>query len=351
MELRTLPQMGQSPDPFTAVDVELLDENATLECDLYRRIPGSDHVLFLSRQCPFAADLWVTVREAHIRHLYVMRQETIAFVPYVLSRLEHALADAHTPIEHRATVALQSASFLLEGMIDGTHPDTISGLRDVVAATLDLAAEHYSALRAMMALTRQDRYARNHSLNVGVWGMSLAVMWGKTCEPPRAQQAAGWLASLVHGLFLHDIGKLRIPEEVLNYPGRYQPHHWAAMKQHPELGVKILEEAGFSDPVVLAVVLQHHERNDGSGYPQGLRSDRIAFEAKICTIADVFDALTNKRAYRDQSNTFGALGIMIDEMRQEFDPVLFEAFIRLFDDLTWARSTGRAPADDTDGQA
>jgi len=323
-------------DPFTPVDVAMLHENAMLDCDLYRRIPGREYVLFLSKKSPLASDLWTSVRDSRVRQLYVIRDESSALVPYVLGRLESTLSDSRTPIEERSSVTLQTAAFILDNVMDVACADAIEGLRTVVTSTLRLAAEDHAALHALLTLTRGDRYTGNHSLNVGVWGMALAVMWRGTLPPAEAQQSEEWLASLTHGLFLHDIGKLMIPEEVLNYPGKYEPQHWAIMKQHPELGVKVLQEAGFVDPVVYTVVLQHHERNDGRGYPRGLQAEGIAFEAKVCTVADVFDALTTRRIYREPCTAFQALGIMIDEMRQEFDPMLFETFIRLFDAFTWA---------------
>jgi len=327
-------------DPFTPVDVTLLHENATLDCDLYRRIPGREYVLFLSKQCPLASGLLASVRESRIRQLYVMRDESSGLISYVLGRLESTLSDTDTPTEERASAALETASFILDSVMDAACTETIAGLRSVVTATLKLAAEDYAALHALLTLTRGDRYTGNHSLNVGVWGMALAVTWCSTLPPPDAQQPEEWLASLTHGLFLHDIGKLMVPEAVLKYPGRYEPQHWAAMRQHPEFGVQILQGAGFVDPIVYAVVLQHHERNDGCGYPHGLRAEGISFEAKVCTIADVYDALTTKRVYREPCTAFQALEIMIGEMRQDFDSVLFETFIRLFDAPTWTRGPG-----------
>jgi len=322
-------------DPFTPVDTRLLEEDATLECDLYRRIPGRGYVMFLSSQCPLASELWASLRRSHIRRLYVKREDTVAFVPYVLARLQLALSKLETPIVERAGVALESVTFLLESLMGRPQPEMVGALKDVVEATLDLATQDASALHVLMQHTRVERYAPNHSLNVGIWGTALALMVHRRRVGDRAQEGDGWLVSVGHGLFLHDIGKVLVPADVLQYPGKYRPQHWAIMRQHPEFGIRVLQETGLADPIVHSIVLQHHERNDGSGYPRGLRSDRISLEAKICTVVDVFDALTSKRAYREPCQTYDALRTMIDEMRQEFDPLLFETFIRLFEGATW----------------
>ena len=322
-------------DPFTPVDTRLLEEDATLECDLYRRIPGRGYVMFLSSQCPLASELWASLHSSGIRRLYVRREDTLALVRYAMARLESTLSQLETPIAERAAVALDTAAFLLESLMGRPQAEMIGALRDVVEATLDLATQDATALHTLMRVAREDRYAGNHSLNVGIWGTALSLMVRRRGVGDHAQQGDAWFTSVGHGLFLHDIGKVLVPPDVLYFPGKYRPQHWAIMRQHPEFGIKILKEAGLADPIVHTIVLEHHERNDGSGYPRGLRSDRIAFEAKICTIVDVFDALTSKRAYREPCETYDALRTMIDEMRHEFDPLLFETFIRLFEGATW----------------
>ncbi len=102
------------------------------------------------------------------------------------------------------------------------------------------------------------------------------------------------------------------------------------MKKHPEEGYKILEKFGEVSEEIELIVLQHHERHDGNGYPRGLKEDQIHMYAKICSISDVFDALTSYRKYKEKFSTFDALKIIKNEMNKNFDPELFEKFARLF---------------------
>jgi HD-GYP domain-containing protein (c-di-GMP phosphodiesterase class II) len=92
----------------------------------------------------------------------------------------------------------------------------------------------------------------------------------------------------------------------------------------------MLQKFGVLSEEIAAIVLQHHERNDGKGYPLGLKGDKIHTLSKICTIADVFDALTSQRPYRTSKSSFHALGIMQNEMKHEFDGEFFAQFVRLF---------------------
>lgn len=128
-----------------------------------------------------------------------------------------------------------------------------------------------------------------HSLNVAL----IARAIGKWCKMGRAE-----LDTLTVAGLLHDIGKTQIPEEVLNKPGKYTDEEWALVKSHPMLGYKVLKGRDFDKSITLAA-LQHHERADGSGYPRGLVDDEIDDVASVIAIADVYDAMTAFRSYRD----------------------------------------------------
>ncbi len=128
-----------------------------------------------------------------------------------------------------------------------------------------------------------------HSLNVAL--ISRAI--GKWLRLPRTELDVLTLAGL-----LHDIGKTEIPEEILNKPGRYTDEEFKLVQSHPLLSNKILKGKGFDTRITLAA-LQHHERQDGSGYPRGLTSDEIDDFASIVAIADVYDAMTAARSYRN----------------------------------------------------
>jgi response regulator RpfG family c-di-GMP phosphodiesterase len=107
-------------------------------------------------------------------------------------------------------------------------------------------------------------------------------------------------AVLMHAAPMHDIGKIATPDAVLLKPGRLTPEEWEVMKQHPTVGLQILD--GSQRPILKAAAViahQHHEKWDGSGYPQGLKGDQIHPYARIVAVADVFDALTHERCYKE----------------------------------------------------
>lgn len=124
---------------------------------------------------------------------------------------------------------------------------------------------------------------------------------------------------------LHDVGKIRVPAEVLNKPGKLSAIEWALMRAHPEVGVELLVGIEFPWDVI-PVVRSHHERWDGRGYPHGLEGDAIPYSARILTLADVYDALTSERSYKPALTREEALAIMRLDVGGQFDPALFEHF-------------------------
>jgi putative nucleotidyltransferase with HDIG domain len=123
---------------------------------------------------------------------------------------------------------------------------------------------------------------------------------------------------------LHDIGKLHTPREILNKPGRLTDEEFAVIKRHPDDGVEMLRE--IDDQAIRAMVRHHHERIDGSGYPDGLRGDEIPVGARIIAVADTFDAMTCNRAYRRAGSHKRALDVLHEEAGRQFDPEVVAAF-------------------------
>lgn len=126
---------------------------------------------------------------------------------------------------------------------------------------------------------------------------------------------------------LHDIGAVGIPESVFSKTGDLTDYEWELVKRHPVIGAEILR--GSPSPLLQAgeiIALTHHERWDGSGYPYGLKGEEIPLSGRICALADVFDALTTRRSYKNEISTDEAAQLIIDSADQLFDPDLVDVF-------------------------
>ncbi|MBB4867703.1 putative two-component system response regulator [Pseudomonas nitritireducens] len=133
---------------------------------------------------------------------------------------------------------------------------------------------------------------------------------------------------LLNAAPMHDVGKIGIPDAILQKPGRLEDHEWAVMRQHPEIGARIIGE--HDSPLLTlarSIALTHHERWDGTGYPNGLRGEEIPVEGRIVAIADVFDALTSVRPYKPAWSVEDAVELLRREKGSQFDPQLVELFL------------------------
>ena len=128
---------------------------------------------------------------------------------------------------------------------------------------------------------------------------------------------------------MHDIGKIGIPDDILLKPGRFEPHEWEVMKTHATIGGKLLE-GDDSDLLLMAreIALTHHEKWDGSGYPNGLSGEDIPIAGRIAALSDVFDALTSERPYKKAWTVEAAVDLIKENSEKHFDPALVKVFLR-----------------------
>ncbi len=172
-----------------------------------------------------------------------------------------------------------------------------------------------------LAIDAKDQYTHQHILRVQRYAVAIAKHMGLT---------GAELEGVNTGALLHDIGKLGVPEYILLKPGPLTEEEFAKIKKHPEIGAAILDPVEFPWPV-LPVVKYHHEKWDGTGYPEGLAGENIPRTARILAVADVYDALTSSRSYRTAWTHERALGVIKKDVGTHFDPVVVEAFMEIIE--------------------
>jgi diguanylate cyclase (GGDEF)-like protein/putative nucleotidyltransferase with HDIG domain len=176
-----------------------------------------------------------------------------------------------------------------------------------------------------MAIDAKDQITHGHIRRVQQYAVSLARHLGITDS---AQISAIEAASL-----LHDMGKLAVPEYILNKPGKLTPAEFERMKLHASIGADILSAIEFPYPVV-PIVRHHHENWDGTGYPEGLHSTAIPIGARILSVVDCFDALTSDRPYRPRMSDSEAIRILLSRRGSMYDPAIVDAFIAIHTSVT-----------------
>lgn len=183
---------------------------------------------------------------------------------------------------------------------------------------------HLATIEALaLAIDAKDQTAQNHVGRVQIYATGLARAIGMSDEEVQAVKTAA---------LLHDIGKLAVPEHILAKPGPLTPEEFQKVRIHPQVGAAIIANVPFPYPVA-PLVLSHHERWDGRGYPAGLKGEEIPLGARILCLVDYFDALTSDRPYRRPLPIEAAVALLEQEAGHALDPKLVEAFLRILPEL------------------
>lgn len=230
------------------------------------------------------------------------------------STLQEELVEAR-----EATRELEEATGeIIRDLRDGKNLD-LDRLKDSLALMINSIVRNPEAMAWLAKLKSKDSYTYHHSLGASIWAATFARHLGL----PRRE-----IEELALGGILLDIGKTRLPEELLQATDRLSSEQMHEMQKHVDYSVELLESAGDVDQKILAMVATHHERFDGSGYPQGLRGEEIPLFGRIASIVDTYDAVTSIRPYATPMSPHGAVGMLYEWRGIEFQPELVEQFIQ-----------------------
>ena len=211
-------------------------------------------------------------------------------------------------------VTMWGSTLILTGYLMGTLCDhrnaQVRELRDTYDGVLMLLRHFIS----------KDQYTENHSYRVSVYAARIAE---------RLHMSADRVEDVRAAALLHDIGKLEISRELLYKAARLTKDEFEQVQRHVDRGVDLLETVGGSLRRILPIILAHHDKFDGSGY-HPLRGDEIPLEARVISVADVYDALTSDRPYRKAMSPFEAKEILLKGTGTDFDPVVIDAFVDAF---------------------
>jgi HD-GYP domain-containing protein (c-di-GMP phosphodiesterase class II) len=210
----------------------------------------------------------------------------------------------------------------------------VAGLEEVVASIAADVSSCEDAAVALADLAAADAYTLQHSIDVTVVGLLVAKRvfrdygWIDFRGDRKFTRLDEKLTRIGMGLLLHDIGKITIPTPILNKKGKLTPEEWELVRGHPRAGLELLS-SDLIGAAVKGVVRSHHERWDGSGYPDGRSGSDIYQFARIAAVADVFDAVTSERPYRAAQPPHVGVEIVVEGSGTSFDPEVAEAFGRV----------------------
>lgn len=215
--------------------------------------------------------------------------------------------------------AQKTAKAIMSGLRIGRALD-LNNARTVVNQCVDSVLRNENALLLLTKIKHQDEYTAEHCINVSI----LCAAFGK-----HLGLLEGEIRTLALCGLLHDVGKTRIPNDVLNKPGALTPKEFDIMRQHTTHGRSILMSVSHSLNTAVDVAFSHHERMDGQGYPRGLKAQQIPYFAKIVSLVDTYDAITSTRVYDKGRASMQALEIIHKHRGSQFDEELADAFIQM----------------------
>jgi len=288
--------------------------------DVY--LKGRDgYVLFAGKSLPFEEKMLSKLESVYIKNVYINESDEIFYSEYLGKNLSKFANNDSLGRDEKSKLMYDSARSVMKGLFEKDDlPEAIADVKVAAEAIMDNVLTDEKAFLSLVKASSYDYYTYTHCINVAIYSIGI----GKFMGLPQDE-----LKALASGAALHDVGKSQVDPEVLNKQGKLDDNEFKHIKQHASFGFDILKQTtGEVDNRVLSAVRHHHEKLDGSGYPDGIKGGDISTFAKIVAIADVFDALNTKRCYKDPMSTFETLTFMKNNMSEHLDVDILKSFIR-----------------------
>lgn len=284
--------------------VDRLMDNSTTDFDVFIRI--SDHLILYgaSGYRWFRRELTDLLRNG-VQEFLIRSEDQSRAKMYTQIHSLPAI-EKNLPPAQRIINIEQIGSEFTKALYSGEiTPATIEKAKTIADSLLDCIAEDKRCVQALTMLGDHDYYTYSHSMRVASFSVVIAMNMGLT--------DVDQLKEIVLGSMLHDLGKKDVPLYLINKPGALTEDEWKVFKAHPESGHQWMSGI-LKSTVPSEIILHHHEKNDGSGYPHGLDRHSLLPEVQIATMADVFDALTSSRSYQNKRSRFEALDFIRHNM-------------------------------------
>ncbi|MGE3779657.1 MAG: HD-GYP domain-containing protein, partial [Pirellulaceae bacterium] len=309
-----------SHDDYVAVSASMLVPSKLCGVSLYTRDDTASPMrLFRGPDFPITQQDLDALSASGRKKLFVSATEHRQFQSYLRENLDGSLKDESLSITQRFDMLNEVVRDVLgESFQRGDMDQTVSQTAELGKRTVDMICRDDTVASELCGVLYHDYHTFTHSANVAYYCVMLAKELGITDKAELNQIATGAL--------LHDLGKLEIPEAILTKDGKLTDQEFACIKRHPTAGLRKLCHREDLNLGQLMMVYQHHERLDGKGYPVGVGGSEIHHWARICTVSDVFEALTSNRPYRAGLTHAATFEIMDRTIGTAFDPEIYQCW-------------------------
>ncbi len=283
--------------------------------------PDSNEVykVLINKGSQFTDTVKDIISKQNITDVYIKVEDHKQYELDTQKYLDKISHDKNIPVSLKSEILHEMSADVINELFEGNlNKDKIRQVDSIVEDTVSLILDDQTSIKAMLKVTSHDYYTYTHCVNVSTYALGFGAFLNLNKEQLQILGKAG---------ILHDVGKRRIPNEIINKNGKLTEAEFTTMKNHPTYGVDILKELGATNKILLDTVEHHHEKLDGTGYPNGLKDKDIHPFAQIMAIADIFDALTTKRSYKAAMKSFEAFNIMHNHMKRELNNKLLKKFM------------------------
>jgi HD-GYP domain-containing protein (c-di-GMP phosphodiesterase class II) len=311
--------------------IDSLLDNSETDFDLYVEIQGQLSI-YATAPYKWTREELTRLLEQGLRVFYYFTAERPKVEAYRLIHLTSKIDTTSPPAQR--IVNLSDAAAELTRVLYG-HPLTATAIAkggEIAKAMIDCIGEDRRCVSALGLLANHDYYTYYHSARVAAYALAVAMQLSARDQ--------SLLQDLAIGCLLHDVGKSKVDLAVLNKQGALTKEEWELMKKHPVFGDEIVANS-LLNVVPRGIILHHHERLDGSGYPHNLSDRELLEEVKIAAFADVFDALTTNRPYQVSRNRFEALDFIKHKLSQHVHKASFQAMVELLGEAPEAAKTDK----------
>lgn len=309
------------PPDFIPIHLEVVRTDELLPFELYLRLNYNGRVRFVlykKKGLSLGEKDRTKLVENQVSTLFIRTTDIEEYQKYIERELEEV--DSEKEVKRKALLLYESSACMLREIFENPeYGFKIDEMTNFVENAVTSMLNNPKVIKFMLSMATHDYFTYTHSVNVFVLVLGTTYHLGYKEEK--------LLKEIGLGALMHDIGKRNIDRRILQKRGPLSPDERKEVERHPLYSAEILQSVGSVPWRAREIALQHHEKIDGSGYPYGLEGHEISKFSKITCIADIFDALTTDRPYKQGVQPFKALNIMLKEMRTKLDMSLLKDFI------------------------
>jgi putative nucleotidyltransferase with HDIG domain len=317
--------MPKTCENYIPIDTKILNLKTNLSFNIFSKVQGTNedqYILYASKEPRYREKVRELLQSSDFEEeLFINEDDLTLYFECATNSLRDFVIHSDASPQKKMEKVYDLSRDVTQQFFDAnSSPEILRGSDQVVDLMGKCLESNELGFHGLTKIMEKDYYTYTHSINVGLLCMSFALKLGMPGDEVREIGLGG---------MLHDVGKSRIPQDIINKKGALTEAEFEMIIKHTDSGEDVLNELGCYGEKVIQMVGQHHEKYNGEGYHRGLAGEDISLFARICKLTDVYDALTTRRSYKKALETLEALSIMKSQMGNEFDPKLLTAFIKM----------------------